>query len=143
MLLPTMRFCILIVRSSTTSGSFRLRWRALLVSPRSSSVAAADGGGEGLVCEVPCRMHIILDLCCRAMYATCSLRPSSASIIHADPLNLYSWDPGNPVQWHLTTSNERHKGDSTKVVHLTNFACAHAQALTPFKLELPLYCSGC
>ena len=53
--LPTMRFCILIVRSSTTSGSFRLRWRALFVSPRSSSVAAADGGGEGLVCAVPCR----------------------------------------------------------------------------------------
>ena len=56
----TMRFCILMVRSSTTSGSFRLRWRALFVSPRSSSVAAADGGGEGLVCAVPCRADTTL-----------------------------------------------------------------------------------
>ena len=60
MVLHTMRFCILIVRSSTTSGSFLLRWRALFVSPRSSSVAAADGGGEGVVCAVPCKADTTL-----------------------------------------------------------------------------------
>lgn len=55
-----MRFCILAVRSSTTSGSFRLRWRARFVPPCSSSVAAVEGPGEGLAGFIACSHSINL-----------------------------------------------------------------------------------
>ena len=86
-----MRFCILMVRSSTTSGSLRLRWRALLNSPRSSSAAAAEGGGEGLACAVPCMTcvhNLGLDL--PKLWLTADIMTKRQKCIFCPPVTRYA-----------------------------------------------------
>ena len=90
---PTMRFCTLIVRSSTTSGSFRLRCRALFAPPRSSSVAATEGGGEGLVGPSPCKQRYHPSPVSLHGVTHLTVKVETCKQVINKPNIIRSWDP--------------------------------------------------